>query len=470
MIEKQNKNKNGLFALIVIYSFLFILNYLTPMGFGDDYLYSFIWQGNAMNHPLSLDAVRISSFSDLFLSQWRHYFTWGGRTVAHSLAQFFLWQGKVFFNLINSFVGALLVVEVYWCIHKGKVSFSFNPKILYWIFFALWAFTPGFTPVFLWLTGACNYLWTCVILIGLMIPYIKKYYYPENKNCDCTVFAGFMFLCGVIAGWTNENSVCWIILTLAIHLLVLHRKSGNIENWMYTGFIGLIVGYIALMFAPGNLFRLHLIHGLKWDILQTFTINGSAFLKVIFCQFLLWYFLLRFFYIVAHVSNMDADLRKESSLITILSIISLGMTGIMLMAPDFPERSGFFGTVWLIIAIGIASRIQKEHKMKLIQDDAKRFLSVIGVIYFIMTSVITIQYFYEMFEWHRELIHRVVQSKNNNKKTVLIVKPFRKANKTEVLMSGFHIIENGLSEDADNWENVAFARYYGIKEIQEEKD
>ena len=114
-------NKKTLLTFAGIYLFLYIFNYLHPMSFGDDYIYSFVWQGNSMFVPLTEDAVRVTSLKDIFVSQWLHYFTWGGRTVAHVLAQFFLWLGKDIFNFFNAFVGTLLVAEIYWCIHKGKI-------------------------------------------------------------------------------------------------------------------------------------------------------------------------------------------------------------------------------------------------------------------------------------------------------------------------------------------------------------
>ena len=163
-----------------VFSVLFVLNCLTPMAFGDDYLYTFIWQGHSMFTPLSEDAVRVSSIRDILVSQWSHYFTWSGRAVSHTLIQLFLWAGKPVFNLINPLVSILLIAEIYWCSHKGKVSLNFNAGMLCWIAFALWAFTPGFSGVFLWISGACNYLWTAVILLGFLLPYIKKYYSFEK--------------------------------------------------------------------------------------------------------------------------------------------------------------------------------------------------------------------------------------------------------------------------------------------------
>ena len=468
--KKQNINKRGLLVLLGIYLFLYILNWLTPLGFGDDYLYSFVWQGSAMNVPLPANAARISSFSDLLASQWSHYFTWGGRSVAHTVAQFFLWKGKGEFNFVNAFVGALLVAEIYWCIHKGKVSFSFEPKKVFWIFFALWAFTPGFTPVFLWLTGACNYLWTCAMLLGFLVPFIKKYYFPEEKTGDRVLFTGFMFFFGIVSGWTNENSVCWIILSLMLFLLRLHKNDCDIQNWMYAGLAGLIIGYMLLVFSPGNVSRLHLIHGSGWDGVQYIKTNCETLSKVMICQFFLWYFLLRFLYGTVHKSSGIENLKKEILFASALGVISLGTTVIMLLAPEFPERSGFIGTVLLIIAAGTVWQIQEEYTLNLIRDNAKKFLAVTGVFYFVMTSVITLRNFYDTNEWNQELLLRVLQTKTENKNSVLSVKPFRKAGKTEVMMSGFHIVQNDLSDDVNSWENVAFSRYYGIKGVRVEKD
>ena len=96
-------NKKALASFAGIFLFLYILNYLTPMCFGDDYLYSFIWQGQPMFVPLGEEVPRVSSWYDLFVSQKSHYLTWGGRTVAHVLAQLFLWIGKDVFNFLNAF-------------------------------------------------------------------------------------------------------------------------------------------------------------------------------------------------------------------------------------------------------------------------------------------------------------------------------------------------------------------------------
>ncbi len=103
----------------VFFLFFYYLNVLTPICFGDDYVYSFIWQGHSEFEPLSENAVRVSSFRDIFISQWSHYLTWSGRVVSHVIVQFFLWVGKDIFNIFNALISILLIIEMYWCANKN---------------------------------------------------------------------------------------------------------------------------------------------------------------------------------------------------------------------------------------------------------------------------------------------------------------------------------------------------------------
>ena len=462
-------------TFVFIYLFLYFLNYLHPLCFGDDYLYSFIWQGKAMNVPLDENAVRVASWHDIFISQWSHYFTWGGRTVAHVLAQFFLWVGKDIFNYFNAFAGVLLVGEIYWCIHKGVVSLNFDARTVCWIFFVLWAFTPGFSPVFFWLTAACNYLWTNIILIAFILPYIQKYYDLSQKTHRSLIFAVYMFAFGIIAGWTNENSVCWIILALLIFILK-YRKEGCIESWMITGLVGLMIGYAFLVFAPGNTARLYAEQngGSNWLTLQAFKDNFFIFCMIIFFQFFLWYFCLRSFCTLKQMNIQEKQTKTEIKLAQAFCLLSFGMTAIMFFSPGFPPRSGFPGTTLLIIATGIILRLQEDYNLTIIQDKAKKFLFYVATIYFVLTATVTYQYFYSTSLYMNDLLSFVKAAAMKSNAETLIVKPMEKTEQKTEILSGLHIPGFALSENENAWLNVAFARYYGIKGIrmvdEEKKD
>ena len=89
---------------------MLILNFLTPL-LADDYSYS-----------LNLSEKRISSIIDIFDYQVWHYFNWGGRTVAHTLAQIFLVFPKAVFNILNSFIYTVLIYLIYLhgCFNKNN--------------------------------------------------------------------------------------------------------------------------------------------------------------------------------------------------------------------------------------------------------------------------------------------------------------------------------------------------------------
>ena len=140
------------------------------------------------------------------------------------------------------------------------------------------------------------------------------------------------------------------------------------------------------------------------------------------------------------------------------------MTAIMIFSPGFPPRSGFPGTVCLIIVIGILLRVQNEYGISLIQDKAKKFLIYMSAIYFGMTTVVAFKHYYEMHLYTEEVVASARQMKT--KTAILAVKPFSEPSLVEHIMSAYHVTGLGITEDEKEWKNVAFARYYGIKGIR----
>ena len=158
------------FVLAAAWLIMFWYNRLMPKV-GDDYMYSYIIDKDAVFHNFVPEtAVRINSFSDIIVSQWNHYMIWGGRTIAHVIDQFFLWIGELPFDIANASVFILLILEICWIVDRGRVSLNLKAGRVLWLFFGFWMFTLNFMSIFLWTTGACNYVWTAVILLGFLIP------------------------------------------------------------------------------------------------------------------------------------------------------------------------------------------------------------------------------------------------------------------------------------------------------------
>ena len=469
---KLKESKQTLFIPVGLFLFFYLLNYLMPMAFGDDYLYAFIWQGNPMFVPLTEDAVRLSSLGDLLESQQSFYFTWSGRVINNTLAQLFAWAGKGVFNICNAIVATLLVMELYWCANKGEISFSFKVSLLCWLFFMFWTFSPRFPSVVFWLVGAFHYLWPAVFITGFLIPYIRKYYCFQDVIAPNSWFACVMFLFGILSGCTNENSVCWVIFILTV-FIYFNRQKREMEFWVYSGFAGLVIGYALLMFAPGNYVRLHSVHGYDWFTAKRFLDNLHVFVQVIIWQFILWYFCLRSLFILKRLTKVcdkvqREKLKKDILLIQVFCVTAMGMSAIMLLSPEFHLRSGFPGTVQLIIAVGILLRIQNEYNIELLQQNVKHFLTCVGVVFFVVSAGVTLRHLNEHRLWNLNLMSHVtaLQMRLKEKETVLYAEPLITTGRLEDFMSGFHTFENNLSDDENSWENVSFSRYYGIKGIR----
>ena len=458
------KNKKSWIVIFLIFLFMLIFNYLSPISFGDDYVYSFVWTGQSIYKPLPPDVVRVASWQDLFRSQWSHYFTWGGRTVAHVLAQFFLWKGKTLFNIANALISVLLVFELYWCINKGKITFQFDCRTIIWIFFLLWACTPGFGVVFFWITGACNYLWTNVILLGFLLPYFCKYYNSERVLCANRFYAVLFLIAGVLAGWTNENSVCWILLVLAVFVCYC-KQHNTLEKWMISGFIGLLTGYALLMFAPGNYNRLSSSKS-NWSFLTGLNEHLSMMMLIYVFQFLLWYFVLRSLFSLRKECISNPLLKKEILLVKVLVVVGFCMTAIMLFSPGFPPRTGFSGLLYLIVAAGILLRIQKDYCILIIQESAKKFLFCVSLIFFIITTGFTFRHYYCGYVYVGRLLTMVKNIDDEKRDSVITVDTMVEPSDNEGLYTALHTLSYKLSEDEKEWKNVAFARYYGIKGIR----
>lgn len=458
-------SRKALLSFAGVYLFLFVFNYLHPLNFGDDYIFSFVWQGKPMTVPLTEDAARVSSIKELLISQWSLYFTWGGRTVGQTLTQFFLWLGKGTFNVFNSLISTILIAEIYWCIHKGKINLDFNFNAICGILFLLWTFTPGFSSVFLWLTAACIYLWTHTLLLAFTLPYIQKYYNSQEKKKSSLLVKIGMLLLGIMAGWTNENSICWIILLLLIFIYKTW-KADEYESWMGTGLLGLFTGYALLILAPGNVARLQATHGLNWLSLNALESNFRMLLSVLTLQLFLWYFNLKSLYKLKLMKIDDSDMIRDIFLVRVLCLIAFCASAIMVISPVFPARSGFFGTLLLIISAGILLRIQNEHAIELISKASKKFLFSIGTLFFVLSVMVSLYNYYKIDLHMQDIVVSAEQWKTEGREEILIVDAFKEPSHLEDMLSGFHIPVYELSDNENDWKNVDFARYYGISGIR----
>lgn len=335
--HSHNKYRKYLFFTLLtgVFLILFYLNIKTPMT-GDDYPYSFIFE----------TTQRISSFSDIIQSQYLHYHNWGGRSVVHIIAQLLLFlDNPVLMDAVNALAFTLFIYLIY--LHSVGTR-EYNIRLLVIIFVSVWLLQPVFAETVLWITGSANYLWGSMIILLFLLPY--RLYKDKNAgiNIKNILLSIMMFLGGIIAGWTNENTAAGMIVMIIMYIIYYRYSKYRIAFWVYIGLVGAVIGYCIMISAPGNFVRaegtsispFHIIYRLLTSTQRFVEYLGILNLGVA----ILYILYLKFF---RKTTNKVAPLIIIYYAGVFVSIYS------MVASPGFPART-WFGPITLnIIVLGI---------------------------------------------------------------------------------------------------------------------
>ena len=198
----------------------------------DDWHYCFIY---GTTNP-------IESFSDIIKSQYSHYFEMNGRLIPHLFVQFFDGiTGKKWFNLFNTISLILFLHQLNITITQEKQKYY---KITTITIILLFIFLPGFKFSFLWMSGACNYLWIANFTLSFNI-LLQRYDY--NK-----VLLPIYFIYGIICGWTHEGIVIGLGCGYFLYYIINRNK---LNYYRITLLIGLYIGILFLILSPGSINR-----------------------------------------------------------------------------------------------------------------------------------------------------------------------------------------------------------------------
>ena len=307
---------------------------------------------------------QIKEFGDILESQVWHYLNWGGRTVAHTLLQFLLWGGDTLCNIANTLFFAGLTVflataprrkrDYMMVLLAGSMLVAFNPNILETLF---------------WQSGTVNYLYMTVLMFPLVWVYLryfkKEYHFVEGKSTagkgagestetnplngesretdseeislpQNILYAFGMFFWGLIAGWTNENMGPTLFLLTVVTEILLLRKKKKVPLWMFAGSVSLAIGCAAMILAPGNSGREHVIASLgswKLDLCKRvidYARGGAEYLFPLILVLIFTFVMYRL--VLKKLPDMDT-----------LMIIGCGITAYLALAlsPHMPDRSIF---------------------------------------------------------------------------------------------------------------------------------
>ena len=336
---------------------------LLPMV-ADDYSYAFIWDGaNAGN---LMDGIgpreRINSLQDIFTSQLSHYFTWGGRVPALFAAQFFIWQSGehgYLFDVFNFLFFILLVLVLFW-LAAGRIESPGRSKAgLCWLLLGLFFALPSYIYTMLWMTGACVYLWTSVVVCAFLLPYARSFAHGDfwqDKGWGCVIS---LFVLGLWAGWSMETvSMAAVFLTLAFLLLAYRQKK--LRRWQVAGFCGLVMGALLLMLAPGNMERVRLMEELAPDYTMPPELLWTPVMFLYnFVEGFLPVFTGELPLLVPILLCLRYDLgsREEKRYMGLFTAASFLILAAMMFSPDFRAHGAYHSVIFLLVASTKALRI-----------------------------------------------------------------------------------------------------------------
>lgn len=443
----------GAFFLILLLAVL-ALNFQQPL-FTDDWEYSFLYRLFGCENKGLVSDERIGSISDIVHSQYAHYFSWGGRSVNHVIAQFLLYVGTPFNKILNAlaFVSFVFVLCLFTKKNDAGLKLSMPLLVTLLLFFSV----PVLGSTILWITGSANYLWGTLILLLFLLPY-KNFYNQIDVSFKCNTLKGIaLFVGGIVAGWTNENMVAAAIFMLIGFLIYLKAKKITLPAWFYMGLAGLVIGFSLMIFAPGNYVRYQ----------ATLAENGTtdfSEIGLLWSQFIgaasgVFFYLLPlvFLYFLLSIFHLYFGKKDTKSFVISLSFFGMAIVATLVMsfAPAFPERAWFGIITLLILAIAIVYEdldfsIQSINVVRLY---CLLFFSIAMAGYYV-SGYKDLSRANNVFEKRAKYIE---EQKKSGVKDFVFEREIRSKSRINNLYD--------LTDDPSFWTNCFYARYYGVNSV-----
>lgn len=460
LLRLDSHNSKVHIACVIAVTFLigvlfYILNFYTPL-YADDYSYSF-----------AVDTgERITSASQILGSQIAHYFGTNGRAITHSLAQLFLLLGDSLFNVLNTFFFVALIYLLYFhgCATFKRLSLFKLSLIAILLFLCC----PQFGQSFLWITGAANYMYGIFIVLLALVPYRIQSKVSEFKVSVWVevVISFVLFLLGIIAGWTNENTAVAMIAVMIGYIVLFRVKSIKIRAWNISECLGAVLGCVLMLTAPGNANRLESAGGSGGIV--------SWIKRVVFysCDLFVHAQLILFAFVVLFVFSLYINRNRLKSAGLTKSVLFIfkehGVALIYLMgffisvysmvvSPSFPARAWSGPIIFSLVALVCMSNVIDQEGVKV--KVGKCVILAFAVIVFSSTflnAVFELKNVNAAYQKRIAIIETAVVSGDNSVELPQIYG-----------WDGYscYTANGELVKDSTQWPNVAIAKYYGLDEV-----
>ncbi len=432
IFDRVNRSRVTVAAVCLgIFLVMLVCNLWTDLV-ADDYRYFFSYA----------DESRIESVADIFPSMAAHRHIMNGRVIAHFLVQLFLLLPPIVFKLINSLVFLALIWLIYSIARQGGVH---NALGLPAIFGCVWVLQPEFGQVFLWLTGAINYLWCAVLCLAFMLPYLDKLLHDREPSKPVRVL--FIIFSALVGAYSENSSVAVIFMVMLVIAVCRFFFKERIEPWMYLSLLAAFAGFMYMMLAPAESVNKSAEFSVS-VLLSNFVETGAFYLR--FWPLLLAWALL--FYLA--VKNKVALRLRVASLIFLLG--SLAGHFVLTFAMYCAGRSTYIGLILLLCAVAILFPPLFNGRYKSLLA-ALCAVSAAALLYFGYTGISDIRRTHIALSYNEQLIAECIA---NGEKNIQLPRPYARTK-----YSAIEGLDYLSTEDASDWANVYMALYYGFDSI-----
>lgn len=462
MAAFYEKHKRILFIGILVVSFVMIgiYNFLTPY-YTDDLAYA-------------MEAAQAGSLGGLLKQQYLEYMNHNCRVIGQFALRVFLLMDKPVFNVANSLMFVALILFMY-ALAKGKKKYDCFTLLLCVVF--VWRYSVQFGETMLWLCGSCNYLWTCVIMLGFLVWYR---YQLAKKGASChpvlTAAGGFVF--GLLSGWCNENTsggifIAWFVYTV-VDLMGWRQQEASdgepvkaavrirrgVRPYMLTSGAGLCCGLLAMVLCPGIRSRVEMGE-------EAFT-GLARYLSRLYKLTVAWKELFGEVLVILVIAVVILALQKRwktwkdvvSDDVWIFLLMAVAVSLVLVLIPTQTYRTCYGSGVFLFIACICAIR----------ECDKKEF--TVALLRYGLAAVLCLCLFFTYFNdminlWridreNTERIELIVESrKENGGSGNAVIPQFREEFKNRY--STAH--DSDMTEDPGCWINMFYEVYYGVDSI-----
>ena len=472
-------------VLLLFFAVPFLIrNLLLPMV-GDDFSYAFIWDGEHWGNLMDNigPRERICSLYDILVSQWSHYFTWGGRTPSMFFIQLFAWIGKVWFDLANTAVFVLLMLVLYW-LAVGRIQSPAHHKGTFlWVMLCMLFGVLDYPTTMLWMTGACVYLWTglweCLFLLLMMRGEGLHDHHKPHNSYSLYLISAFS---GLMAGWSEEaGSLITVMLT--VYFLFVAWRQKRLERWMVVGFVCLLIGCGLLMLSPGSLNRMDLMLELapeyvlppeKFFTIEMFRDNFlEGFLPILIWESFLFIPIILYLRGERFLDKPSGKAERDARRVLAFTAGGIMVLVVMMIVPEFALRTGFHSTMFLTVGSAAAFKeISPWLKRALVATPLRRMTSVsIGALLVIYGLFVMVGAFYVESSYRQQFDERldyVMQHRDNKQ---LVVPAFQIPHGLDNYIGPRSLVEDHLiyaadveSKPTDN-RSLMYALYYNLPPI-----